>query len=74
VNKGMSNHNIEAVKKAVEYCGTMQKLADQIGVHRMTVAKWVYGRASPSQEACIKMERVTNKEVMRWEIRQDKEW
>jgi DNA-binding transcriptional regulator YdaS (Cro superfamily) len=51
----------------------MQKLADQIVMHRYTVVKGVYGQTSSSQEACIKMERVTNKTVMRWDIRPDKQ-
>jgi DNA-binding transcriptional regulator YdaS (Cro superfamily) len=69
-----TNYNIEAVRRAIEYCGDSKRMSELLGMHKVTINKWACGMEVPSMQSCVKIERVTNKEVMRWEIRQDIEW
>lgn len=38
--------NTEAIRLAIEVCGSQQKLADKVGVSQQTVCNWLNGKVS----------------------------
>lgn len=64
----------EALDKAVARAGTMQILADQLGVTKGAVSQWkLDGRRIPA-EHCPAIERLTNGDVRCEELRPDVDW
>lgn len=67
-------YNMEAIKKASEICGSMSKLALSIGANYGSVFKWMHGKATPSPLYCMKIEKITDGQVKKEEIRPDFDW
>lgn len=67
----MKNKSIE---KAVELCGSQKKLAQKLGVTQQLISYAIQGKRRLSVINAIKIEKVTNGEVKRKEIRPDIDW
>lgn len=67
-------HNIEAIKKAADICGSLSKLAIAIGANYTSAFKWVHGKAVPSPLNCMRIEKATRGQVKKEEIRPDFDW
>jgi DNA-binding transcriptional regulator YdaS (Cro superfamily) len=64
----------EALDKAVSLVGSMQALAEHVGVTKGAVSQWkTDGRRIPA-EHCPTIERLTNREVTCEELRPDVDW
>ncbi len=60
--------NLEALKKAIDEAGGMQKLANAIGVSYQTILNWKSARTSISAMHSIRIEEVTRGKVTRKDI------
>ena len=67
-------HNIEAIKKAADLCGSLSKLAIAIGANYTSAFKWAHGKAVPSPLSCMKIEKATRGQVTKEEIRPNFDW
>ncbi len=64
----------EALETAVSLRGSMQNLADEIGVTKGAVSQWkLDGRRIPA-EHCPTIERLTNGEIKCEQLRPDVDW
>lgn len=64
----------DALEKAVSQLGSMQALADKLGVTKGAVSQWkLDGRRVPA-EHCPQIERLTAGEVRCEELRPDVDW
>jgi len=68
------SHNVEAIKKAAEIFGSIQKLAMSINTTYGSALKWYHGTATPSPLSCMKIEKATKGQVTKEEIRPDFDW
>lgn len=66
--------NTEAIKKAIEIFGSMEKLSAAIGGNQASVYKWVHDKAVPTPLSCMKIEKATKGQVTKEEIRPDFDW
>lgn len=71
---GKDRHDPEAIKKAVEVCGSISGLARALGSSPVSVHEWLRGSHVPSPLSCIKIEKATKKVVTKEEIRPDFDW
>lgn len=55
----MDSKEIVKLRKQLKF--TQQNLADKLGVHRVTVAKWETGEARPSKLAIRELQRLMRK-------------
>lgn len=67
-------YNIEAIKKAAEICGSLSKLALDVGANYGSAFKWMHGKAVPSPLYCMKIEKATKGQVKKEDIRPDFDW
>jgi DNA-binding transcriptional regulator YdaS (Cro superfamily) len=67
-------HSIEAIKKAADICGSLSKLAIDVGANYTSAFKWAHGKAVPSPLSCMKIEKATRGQVTKEEIRPDFDW
>ncbi len=67
-------HNIEAIKKAADVCGSLSKLSIAVGTTYTSAFKWAHGKAVPSPLNCMKIEKATRGQVKKEEIRPDFDW
>lgn len=67
-------HNIEAIKKAAEICGSLSKLAIAIEANYSSAFKWAHGKAVPSPLNCMKIEKATRGQVKKEDIRPNFDW
>ena len=61
---------MEALNKAIDICGGAKALADKAGVSKASVYFWKAGKPI-SAESVIKIERATDGQVSRAELRPD---
>jgi len=64
-------HNISAVKKAVEICGSRRVLARRLSVSQQTIEQWLIGTNCISGERAKSIEYVTQGKVTRQMLRPD---
>lgn len=62
---------MSAIQRAVKYLGSQATLAGRIDVKQPTVSEWVRGERPIPPERCVKIEQVTDRVVMRWDLRSD---
>ena len=66
--------NIEALKKAIEEVGSMQNLANKVGVSYQTILNWKSSRSSISPHNCVKIEEATLGKISRKNILPEFPW
>jgi DNA-binding transcriptional regulator YdaS (Cro superfamily) len=49
-------------------CGSQKKLAEKIGVCQQSVSKWIVGKANISAKNALKIEKMSNRQIKRWEL------
>jgi len=64
----------QAVKQAADILGNQSKLAEKIGISRVTVNQWVTGTNPIPLERCLQVERATNGQVRCEQLRPDIDW
>lgn len=67
-------YNVEAIKKSVEFFGSIHQFSIALNTTYGTVLKWVHGKGTPSPLSCIKIEKATKGEVKKEDIRPDFDW
>lgn len=70
----MDKKSAEAVKKAVEYAGGKQALAEKVGVSYKTILDWTSGRSGVSIPNALKIEKATDGNVKVDEILPNFNW
>lgn len=65
------NPTTHAVQKAITLMGSQAALARAIGKSQPAVYKWAKGRALPTWQSAIAIERATGGRVTRHEVRPD---
>ncbi|MCP3899549.1 MAG: helix-turn-helix domain-containing protein [Desulfobacteraceae bacterium] len=63
--------NTKYIKKAIQICGGQTALAEKIGVTQPAVHKWLNGLALVDPKHAIPIEKATNGQVTRHQIRPD---
>lgn len=66
--------NIKALKRAIEEVGSMQNLANKVGVSYQTILNWKSSRSSISPHNCVKIEEATSGKVSRKNILPEFPW
>jgi DNA-binding transcriptional regulator YdaS (Cro superfamily) len=69
-----NQYNRDMIKRAINMFGSSNRLALELKVTVITVYKWRDGKAVPSPENCLKIEKVTNGQVKARDIRPDLDW
>ncbi|MBA3814262.1 MAG: helix-turn-helix domain-containing protein [Alphaproteobacteria bacterium] len=67
-------HDVEAIKKAADICGSLSKLAIAIGANYTSVFKWAHGKTVPTPLNCMRIEKATRGKVKKEEIRPNFDW
>jgi DNA-binding transcriptional regulator YdaS (Cro superfamily) len=63
-----------AIERAREIVGGTLALATALGVSAPTVSEWVGGKRKVPLERCVAIERLTERQVTRGELRPDIDW
>jgi len=58
-----------AISRACEILGSQANLARALEVKPPSVTEWLTGNRPPPIERCVVIERLTNRQVMRWDLR-----
>ncbi|NHZ94607.1 helix-turn-helix domain-containing protein [Massilia sp. CCM 8734] len=64
----------EALDKAVSYVGTVQNMADHLGVTKGAISQWKQEKRRIPAEHCPAIERLTNRTVRCETLRPDVDW
>ncbi len=67
-------HDVQAIKKAADICGSLSKLAIAIGANYTSVFKWAHGKTVPTPLNCMRIEKATRGKVKKEEIRPNFDW
>jgi DNA-binding transcriptional regulator YdaS (Cro superfamily) len=67
------NSTQKAVQRAVDLLGSQSALAKAVGKSQPAIYKWTHGKALPTWQSAIAIERATAGRVTRHEIRPDVE-
>ena len=60
-----------AIKKAIDYFGTQEKLAEKLGVDRSLISKWLTNVRSISFKSAYRIDELTNGKIKIKELRPD---
>lgn len=63
--------DLNGLRQAISYFGTQTELANKLGRDKSTVTSWLKRRRKITAETAIKIENITNKAVMREDLRPD---
>ncbi len=66
--------NTDQIKRAIEYAGTILKLAIMIKCEPTLISKWKNGKLNPSPINCLRIEKATKGLVRAKDILPDYDW
>lgn len=63
--------SLKALHAAIKYCGSQAALAGALGISKQAVNSWVKNRNRLPIDRAIEIERVTERQVLRQDLRPD---